>query len=66
MDFRSDHGGVAIHLGMLDAKVIRYTLQPFGPLVHVLPYLYCSLMKFVLNLLQNSKEHFVYEQIKRH
>ena len=26
MDFRSDHGEIAILLGMLDAKVIRYKL----------------------------------------
>ena len=58
MDFRSDHGRVEIHLGMLDAKVIRYKLQPFGPLVRVRLYLYCSLMKFVLNLLQNSTGAF--------
>ena len=57
MDFRSDHGGVAILLAMLDAKVIWYKLQPFGPLVHVRLYLYCSLMKFVLNL-QNSTGAF--------
>ena len=57
MDFRSDHGGAAILLGMLDAKVIRYKLQPFGPLVHVRLYLYSSLMKFVLNL-QNSTGAF--------